>query len=217
MLSESYRTYLKEAMGIANDEKLVAINNPLTFNDISDASVLPQKEKVILVVSRMYEWHKRISLCLKAWERLSTKESMQDWRMMIVGTGVDMPTYEQYVKEHSIKRISFLGQQSPEPYYNMAKIFLMTSEREGWGLTITEAMQRGVVPVAFDTTSAFHDIITDGENGFVVSEGNISQYVKKVELLATDTTLWQRLTKNALDSASRFSLDKITKQWEKII
>lgn len=217
MLSESYRTYLKEAMGIANDEKLVAINNPLTFNDISDASVLPQKEKVILVVSRMYEWHKRISLCLKAWERLSTKESMQDWRMMIVGTGVDMPTYEQYVKEYSIKRISFLGQQSPEPYYNMAKIFLMTSEREGWGLTITEAMQRGVVPVAFDTTSAFHDIITDGENGFLVKEGELKTFASKIEQLASNEQLWQDMAEKALVSANRFSLDRIINEWEKII
>jgi glycosyltransferase involved in cell wall biosynthesis len=217
MLSESYRTYLKEAMGIANDEKLVAINNPLTFNDISDASVLPQKEKVILVVSRMYEWHKRISLCLKAWERLSTKESMQDWRMMIVGTGVDMPTYEQYVKEHSIKRISFLGQQSPEPYYNMAKIFLMASEREGWGLTITEAMQRGVVPVAFDTTSAFHDIITDGENGFLVKEGELKTFASKIEQLASNKQLWKEMAEKALASANRFSLDRIINEWEKII
>jgi len=217
MLSESYRTYLKEAMGIANDEKLVAINNPLTFNDISDVSILPQKEKVILVVSRMYEWHKRISLCLKAWERLSTKESMQDWRMMIVGTGVDMPTYEQYVKEHSIKRISFLGQQSPEPYYKMAKIFLMTSEREGWGLTITEAMQRGVVPVAFDTTSAFHDIITDGENGFLVKEGELKTFASKIEQLAGNEQLWQDMAEKALASANRFSLDRIINEWEKII
>ena len=217
MLSESYRTYLKDAMGITNDEKLVAINNPLTFNDISDASVLPQKEKVILVVSRMYEWHKRISLCLKAWERLSTKESMQDWRMMIVGTGVDMSTYEQYVKEHNIKRISFLGQQSPEPYYKMAKIFLMTSEREGWGLTITEAMQRGVVPVAFDTTSAFHDIITDGENGFLVKEGKLRTFTDKVELLAKDEQLWLEMAEKALASANRFGLDRIINEWEKII
>lgn len=217
MLSESYREYIVKAMGVKDDSKLVAINNPLTFESVSDESIFQQKEKVILVVSRMYEWHKRISLCLKAWERLSTKESMQDWRMMIVGTGVDMPTYEQYVKEHSIKRISFLGQQSPEPYYNMAKIFLMTSEREGWGLTITEAMQRGVVPVAFDTTSAFHDIITDGENGFLVKEGELKTFASKIEQLASNEQLWQDMAEKALVSANRFSLDRIINEWEKII
>ena len=99
----------------------------------------------------------------------------------------------------------------------MAKIFLMTSEREGWGLTITEAMQRGVVPVAFDTTSAFHDIITDGENGFLVKEGELKTFASKIEQLASNEQLWQDMAEKALVSANRFSLDRIINEWEKII
>lgn len=217
MLSESYREYIVKAMGVKDDSKLVAINNPLTFESVSDESIFQQKENVILVVSRMYEWHKRISICLKAWKELSVKASMQDWRMVIVGIGEDLSMYQQYVKRYNIKNISFEGQQSPEPYYAKAKIFLMTSEREGWGLTITEAMQRGVVPVALDTSSAFHDIITDGENGFLVKEGAIKTFASKIEQLAQDKQLWLSIAENALASANRFNLDKITKDWEKIL
>ena len=217
MLSESFRKYIVEAMGVNDDSKLVAINNPLSFEDTADESILQQKENVILVVSRMYEWHKRISVCLKAWKKLSVKASMQDWRMVIVGTGEDLSRYKQYVEQHKIKHVSFEGQQSPEPYYTKAKIFLMTSEREGWGLTITEAMQRGVVPVALDTSSAFHDIITDSENGFLVKEGAIKVFESKIEQLATDKNLWLRMAENALASANRFNLDKITIDWEKIL
>ena len=93
----------------------------------------------------------------------------------------------------------------------------MTSEREGWGLTITEAMQRGVVPVALDTSSAFHDIITDGENGYLVKEGAIKAFASKIEQLALDKQLWRSMAENALASANRFNLNKITKDWEKII
>lgn len=217
MLSESYREYIVKAMGVKDDSKLVTINNPLTFENVSDKSIFQQKENVILVVSRMYEWHKRISICLKAWKELSVKASMQDWRMVIVGIGEDLPMYKRYVEQHNIKNISFEGQQSPEPYYAKAKIFLMTSEREGWGLTITEAMQRGVVPLALDTSSAFHDIITDGENGFLVKEGAIKIFASKIEQLAQDKQLWLSMAENALASANRFNLDKITKDWEKII
>lgn len=217
MLSESFREYIVKAMGVKDDSKLVAINNPLTFENVSDKSIFQQKENVILVVSRMYEWHKRIFICLKAWKELSVKASKQDWRMVIVGTGEDLPMYQQYVKQHNIKNISFEGQQSPEPYYAKAKIFLMTSEREGWGLTITEAMQRGVVPVVLDTSSAFHDIISDGENGFLVKEGAINAFASKIEQLTQDKQLWQSMAEKALASANRFNLDNITKDWEKII
>ena len=217
MLSESFRKYIVKAMGVEDDSKLVAINNPLSFEDTADESILQQKENVILVVSRMYEWHKRISICLKAWKELSAKASMQDWRMVIVGTGEDLPMYQQYVEQHKIKRVSFEGQQSPEPYYAKARIFLMTSEREGWGLTITEAMRRGVVPVALDTSSAFHDIITDGENGFLVKEGANNTFIKRIELLANEYGLWQTMAKNTLSSANRFSLEKIAKEWRNIL
>lgn len=217
MLSESFRRYIVEAMDVEDDSKLVAINNPLTFEDLSNEDIFQQKEKIILVVSRMYEWHKRISLVLKAWEKLYNKDCMQGWQLIIVGTGRDMEVYKQYVREHKIERILFDGQQSPERYYTKAKIFLMTSEREGWGLTITEAMQRGVVPVAFDTTSSFHDIITNDENGFLVKEGSMRSFVKKIVQLAKNNEQWKIMAKNALASTSRFSLNAITKEWEKIL
>ena len=217
MLSESFRKYIVKAMGVEDDSKLVAINNPLSFEDTADENILQQKDNVILVVSRMYEWHKRISICLKVWKELSVKASMQDWRMVVVGTGDDLPMYQQYVEQHDIRNVSFEGQQSPKRYYEKARIFLMTSEREGWGLTITEAMQHGVVPVAMDTTTAFHDIITDGQNGFLVKDGAMNDFIKRIELLVNDNELWQSIAKNALSSANRFCLEKIAKEWGNIL
>jgi glycosyltransferase involved in cell wall biosynthesis len=217
MLSESYREYIRKGAGITDDTKLVAISNPLTFEDISDESILNKKKNTILVVSRLMDWQKRVSLSINAWEKLSKKPSMADWNMKIVGDGEDLEVYKDYVDKHNIERISFEGQQSPEPYYSEAKIFLMTSKTEGWGLTITESLQRGVVPIAFDTSTAFHEIINDGENGFLVKEGALGQYEKKIEMLANDSEIWSRMAKNALASANRFRLDRITEQWVRVI
>ena len=94
---------------------------------------------------------------------------------------------------------------------------MMTSIMEGWGLTLTEALQKCAVPIAFDTCAAFHDIITDGENGYLVNEGAIKTFASKIEQLATDKNLWQSMAEKALASANRFNLDKITKDWEKIL
>ncbi len=217
MLSESYRDYICKGAGIIDDRKLIAIGNPLTFSGIADTSILSKKSNTILVVSRLMDWQKRVSLSIKAWEKLSKEQSMQDWKMQIVGDGEDMASYKEYVAKHNIERISFEGQQSPEPYYRDAKIFLMTSKTEGWGLTLTESLQRGVVPIAFDTSTAFHDIIEDGENGFLVKEGELETFASKIEQLACNEQLWQDMAEKALASANRFSLDRIINEWEKII
>lgn len=217
MLSESYRDYICKGARITDDRKLIAIGNPLTFKDIADVSVLDKKSNTILVVSRLMDWQKRVSLSIKVWEKLSKEQSMQDWNMRIVGDGEDMASYKEYVAKHNIERISFEGQQSPEPYYNDAKIFLMTSKTEGWGLTITESLQRGVVPIAFNTSTAFHDIIDDGENGFIVKEGDMKAFSERIRKLATDPIVWRKMSQKALESAKNFSIEEISKQWEKVI
>lgn len=217
LLSEGFVPYFKKATGINDYSRLSCINNPLTFEKNADESILENKKNTILVVSRMYERQKRIMLVLKVWENLSKKPSMHEWKLKIVGDGPDIRRYKEYVDRRHLPHVTFEGQQNPEPYYDEAKIFLMTSIMEGWGLTLTESLQRCVVPVAFDTCAAFHDIITDGENGFLVREGAIGNFVKRTELLATNNALWQQMARNALASISRFRLGKIINQWESVV
>lgn len=64
-----------------------------------------------------------------------------------------------------MSNVEFLGKQSPLAFYLKAKIFLMSSE--GWGLTITESMQNGVVPIVLNTFKVFKDIIQDNIDGFL--------------------------------------------------
>lgn len=217
VLSEQYLDYMKDAMHLSDTPKLHAINNPLTFEDISDESILEKKYNTILVVSRLMDWQKRVMLSIKTWKRLFRIPLLQDWNLKIVGAGEDYEQYCQYINQHDIKRISLEGQQSPERYYAEAKIFLMTSKMEGWGLTLTESLQRGVVPIVFNTSETFSEIITDGYNGFLVKEGDMRSFASKVKLLATDDSLWKTMAKNALMSAHKFTLAETIKKWEEII
>lgn len=217
MLSESYRDYICKGAKIKDDSKLIAIDNPLTFDGISDMSLLEHKSNTILIVSRLMDWQKRVSISIKAWEQLCQKPSMVGWKMKIVGDGQDMERFKTYIAKHNIPRISLEGQQSPEPYYKDAKIFLMTSKTEGWGLTLTESLQRGVVPIAINTSSAFADIIIDGWNGYIVKEGSLSDFVEKIESLAVDGEKWHEMANNALLSAKKFSIEEVSKRWEEVI
>ena len=217
ILSEKYTNYMIEAMQIKDTHKLYSINNPLTFEQISSTSLLSEKKQSILVVGRLLDWQKRIMLCIKAWKLINNNPVLNCWNLKIVGTGEDYDYYKEYIEKHNIERISLEGQQSPEPYYEEAKIFLMTSKMEGWGLTLTESLQRGVVPIVFNTSEAFSEIITDGYNGFLVKEGDMRTFCKRIEQLTTDEELWFRMANNALESAQKFNLDNTIKKWEEII
>lgn len=213
-LSKTHFAYLHKVMKRTSYEKMVAINNPLTFDDISDISILCKKKKQVLIVARMDEFYKRISLALKAWGFL---QDIKDWRLVIVGDGPSLCDYKDYVQKNHLHNVCFEGRQTPETYYKDSSIFLMTSDKEGWGLTLTESLQRGVVPIVMDSCPVFSEIISDGVNGFLTPNNEIKKFADKVRLLMTNHDILYKMEKQALVSASKFNMDNTIKQWEKIL
>ena len=213
-LSKTHFAYLHKVMKRTSYEKMVAINNPLTFDDISDISILYKKKNQVLIVARMDEFYKRISLALKAWGFL---QDIKDWHLVIVGDGPSLCDYKDYVQKNHLHNVCFKGRQTPETYYKDSSIFLMTSDKEGWGLTLTESLQRGVVPIVMDSCPVFSEIISDGVNGFLTPNNEIKKFADKVRLLMTNHDILYKMEKQALVSASKFNMDNTIKQWEKIL
>jgi len=216
-LSEEYNKYFIEAAGLDDTSKLISIGNPLSFEEISRPEIIYKKQKIVLLCARMDEVQKRISLALKAWKLLQKKSGMDEWTLKIVGSGDDLTEYEHIVQKKGIKNVSFEGRQSPEPYYKEASIFIMTSGYEGWGLTLTESLQRGVVPIVMDTSPVFKEIITHCYNGFLSKGSNVKRFAKYLHILMTDTRRLQAMQKNALQSAEKFTLEKTMEYWRQLI
>lgn len=217
-LSLSHFPYFQRITRRQEYKKLRAINNPLTFSEISDESILDEKRRVVLVCSRMDEYQKRISLVLKAWEMIQDKSEANGWTLKILGTGPDMDRYIDYSVSHNLRNVMFEGQHSPESYYREADILLMTSIGiEGWGLTLTESLQRGVVPVVMNTCSVYSDIITHGYNGYLSEGDSLKEFTNHVLSLMSDSPTRRTMQLHALESASRFTLERTMEKWRAMI
>lgn len=216
-LSKEYNDYFVKAAEINDTTKLISIGNPLSFESISPPEIIDRKKKVVLICARMDEIQKRISLALKIWKSLMLRPELDEWILKIVGDGEDLPAYKQIVQNEGIRNVLFEGRQYPEPYYKEASILLMTSGYEGWGLTLTEGLQRGVVPIVMNTSPVFKDIITHGYNGYISRGSSIKQCVNYLLQLMTDCRRLNAMGNNALYSAQRFTIEKTMEQWRKII
>ncbi len=202
---------------INDDRKFTIIHNALSFNDFFPIEELKRKQKKVLIVSRLVENPKRILFAIKAWEQICQKNPSTDWTLTIVGTGSDEYLYKKYCTDKQLNNISFEGNKNPKPYYWDASIFLMTSQLESWGLTITEAQQFGVVPVALNSYPSLSEIITDSENGIIVEDNNLKAYASAIEELMNDDALRQKYAINAISSSKRFSSENISEQWIRLI
>ena len=89
----------------------------------------------------------------------------------------------------------------------------MTSIFEGFPMCLTEAMQFGCVPIAFDSFSAVYDIIKSGETGELVKSFNKKKYVEKLIHLIEDETYRKKLSKNAFQYIKRYDIENILPKW----
>ena len=94
---------------------------------------------------------------------------------------------------------------------------MMTSKSEGWGLTLTESQQFGVVPVVFDTVAPFHEIITNEVNGILVEENQFDIYVQEMISLMKDEKKRKTMAIEGYAPCKKFSQDNIAEDWYKLI
>jgi glycosyltransferase involved in cell wall biosynthesis len=221
LLSEAFINEYFNYAELNDKSKFVVIPNALSYDDFLLLNKLYEKKKQVLVVSRLEEAQKRISLVIKAWDTIMRNEENErmrnEWSLKIVGTGDSEKDYKRLAQELNIHNIEFCGRQQPKTYYEDSSIFLMTSSYEGWGLTLTEAQQFGCVPIAFDSYSSIHDIITDGKNGLLIKDNDLNLFVRKMKKLMTSESLRIKMAQNAIRSSEQFALHKIINLWENLL
>lgn len=221
LLSDKYRRLWYEYGNIKHPERkqdiFSTIPNAIPFDDLASESDITNKEKRILIVCRLHERQKRVTKALKIWESIADDPAMSEWQLDIVGDGPDAEMYQSIIKDRDIPRVNLYGHRDPQPYYRRAAIFMMTSDYEGFPMTILEAMQNGTVPIVFDTFPSLTDIISDCENGFTIKSDDYSDYESKLIQLAKDAESRIRMGKNAVKKSREFSTDKIAGKWQKLI
>lgn len=215
LLSEKFKDDFLCYGGIRVDDRNIirVIPNCLSFDDFFDMKNYPLKEKNVLIVSRLDEVQKRISLALQIWKDICSKEQYKDWKLFIVGNGDYRTEYQSYVDEYNLNNVFFEGTQNPQRYYERALIFMLTSSHEGWGLTLTEAQQYGCIPLAFNSYKSLSDIITDGINGYIIGDLDMVAYKNRLQSLMDNATLRKEMAFHAIEDCKRYSPRNVCKRW----
>lgn len=194
-------------------QRLDFVYNPQVYDTLITEEEFRNKEKVVLVVGRLSERHKKISRILKVWKLIENDERLDDWKLEIVGDGEDRSMYENMISDLGLRNISLEGYQQPLEYYKRASVFFMTSAYEGFPMTLVEAQQNGVVSVAMDNFDTIHEIIKSGYNGCLLPSTDIRAFYKEASEVMLNPELRISLAKNGLESCKRFGISKIVDKW----
>lgn len=109
-----------------------------------------------------------------------------------------------------------LNDKELDQLYSEASLFTFTSQYEGFGMVMVEAMQRGMPVVAFNN-SAIPYVIKDGETGLLTEDGNITDFVAQIKSICSDESVYQKYSINAFNHAQSFPnssyLESVMTDW----
>ncbi len=212
MLTPGLRDEAAEMMkGENGHTRVVYIPNFLEhFPESTDT----HREKTVLAVGRLDEV-KRFDLLIREFARLH--ESAAQWTLRIAGDGKERESLERLIKELGAEEyISLLGRlESTEVEREMlrASIYAMTSSSEGFPFVLLEAQSCALPVVAFDVRVGPGFILRDGENGFLIEEGDHEAFCARLKELMDNRELWEKMSISAKETAAGFSMEKVREIW----
>jgi len=95
-------------------------------------------------------------------------------------------------------------------------VFVFPSYFEGFGLVILEAMASGL-PVLTTSATGGLDVITDGQDGWVIPPGDVNRLVELMDNCLSDQNKVQEMGRCARITAERFTWAEHGRRWIEIL
>lgn len=147
---------------------------------------IKEDEIVIGFVGRLYNDHKRVTDLVEAVAMINNPKV----KLLIVGDGRDKPLVLDQVKKFKLdNQVIMAGyQENTGLFYSLMDILSVPSAREGFGLVAVEAMFHQK-PIVASKVGGLQNIISEGENGYLVTPLHPEILAEKLKELVESKSL----------------------------
>jgi len=206
-----------ESVGISK-ENIRIIKNGVAKIKISQ-NINKEKFPTLIFLGRLYR-AKRAEEILKATKLLVKK--YPKLRLWIVGKGKNNYTKklkklaESLKIDQNVTFYGFLEEKKKNELLKRAWVLVMTSLKEGWGLTVLEAAFLSTPSVVYNS-SGLNESVIDGKTGLICKKNTPQDLAKIIGKIIIDKKLRNTLGKNAQKFARQFSWNESAKEFMKLI
>ena len=198
------------------DVRNVQIYNPIDPNLLKNNYPYEINSKKIISVGRLRP-QKNFSRLLDI-AAVALKDH-PDWEWDVFGEG---PLREELEAKRDLLglkgKVFFQGQISDlYDRYHFYSFMVMTSDYEGFPMTLLEGAANKLPLVAFDVPTGPSEIIENTKNGFLCQKDNVTDMENSIELLITDDCLRTNLSHGSEKTVAAFKVSRIEKQWVELL
>lgn len=183
--------------------------------DCKEISKVPPKDgKWDLIFAGRLIKEKRVDLLIRSLSIV--KESNPHVSCLIIGDGPEMDNLKKLAHDlNLLPNLKFIGFLENVPdllsYMKSSKVFVLPSEREGFGMVVVEANACGLpVVVVEGSMNASVDLVCNGKNGFICQPHEQDMALKIKQALDER----QNMQSKCMEYAFRYDWDNIISQLE---
>lgn len=169
---------------------------------------MPLAERNILVTTSGLCERKNIRVLIEAMNLIRNHYGRKDLKLYILGDGPERMKMTSLLEYYGLKeQVVLVGYTTNVPVYlNRCAVYLHPATTEGFGIAVTEAMEM-YCPCIVADKGALPELVSDGENGFVVSAYDAKEWAEKMLLLWDNLPLrLQMAEKSYRRAVEQFSL-----------
>lgn len=192
-------------------EKVSVVPNPVSFY-VDDVDHVEKDEKRIISVGRLVS-QKRFDRLIDAFALIANH--YHEWHVDIFGEGELRHVLEQRILEKQLSGRINIYDYTPDvmPEYLKSQFFVLSSDYEGFGLVIVEAMACGLPVISTDCPHGPSDIIDNGVTG-LLARLEVKDLADRIEWMITHHEERRMMGVKAHEAAAAYRKEVIMKKWE---
>ena len=150
------------------------------------------------------------SLVLKSFKKLM--KNYDNIRLTVVTSET-----EKVLKNKNINCKYFMEREALfDEVFPFHDVFLLPTYKEGFGITIEEAMSFGM-PVISTNINAIPELVENEKTGFLIEPGNLQELTEKMQILIDDKELRRKMRKNTIERfKNKFWYERTNKELYKV-
>lgn len=142
---------------------------------------------------------------------IKVKQRRGSCRVLLIGDGDEdlkknmFKSFKESGVEYNYS--GFIEHSRLPEFYSKAKILLLPTSRDCWGVVINEAMISGLPVITTDRTAAAGELVIDGKNGFILPMDS-ELWTEKIVTLLDNEELLEEYSRNAKATVRNFNFER---------